>query len=85
VRRPRRPARANRWESVVRAGAGSCSDPEGFEGEVNCFDATYDPSTVRDEDEIVDSTWLERTKRVPRADDQTLPPRQFGSNSSAST
>jgi catechol 2,3-dioxygenase-like lactoylglutathione lyase family enzyme len=44
-------------------------DPEGFEGEVNCFDPTYDPSTVRDGDEIVDPNWLERTKRVLTARD----------------
>jgi hypothetical protein len=43
-------------------------DPEGFEGEVNCFDPAYDPSTVRDEDEIVDPRWLERTKHVLHAD-----------------
>jgi catechol 2,3-dioxygenase-like lactoylglutathione lyase family enzyme len=39
-------------------------DPEGCEGEVNCFDPAFDPATVRDEDEIVDPTWLERFKRV---------------------
>ena len=39
-------------------------DPEGFEGEINCFDPAYDPSTVRDEDEIVDPAWLERIKHV---------------------
>jgi catechol 2,3-dioxygenase-like lactoylglutathione lyase family enzyme len=42
-------------------------DPEGFEGEVNCFDPAYDPSTVRDEDEIIDPSWLEQTKRVLHA------------------
>ena len=38
-------------------------DPDGFEGEINCLDPTYDPSTVRDEDEIVDPNWFERMKR----------------------
>jgi catechol 2,3-dioxygenase-like lactoylglutathione lyase family enzyme len=42
-------------------------DPEGFEGEVNCLDPTYDPSAVRDEDEIVDPNWFERTVHVLRA------------------
>ena len=44
-------------------------DPDGLEGEVNCLDPAYDPSTLRDEDEIVDPTWLERTKHVLHADD----------------
>ncbi|MGA7417808.1 MAG: VOC family protein [Acidimicrobiales bacterium] len=39
-------------------------DPDGLEGEVNCLDPAYDASTLRDEDEIVDPTWLERTRRV---------------------
>jgi catechol 2,3-dioxygenase-like lactoylglutathione lyase family enzyme len=43
-------------------------DPDGLEGEVNCFDPSYDPSTLRDEDEIVDPAWLERTRRVLRID-----------------
>lgn len=42
-------------------------DPEGFEGEVNCFDPAFDPATVRDEDEIVDPTWLEQARRVLHA------------------
>jgi catechol 2,3-dioxygenase-like lactoylglutathione lyase family enzyme len=48
-------------------------DPEGFEGEVNCLDPEYDPSTVRDEDEIVDPNWFERTKRVLNADTEQPP------------
>ncbi len=43
-------------------------DPEGFEGEVNCLDPTYDPSTVRAEDEVVDPNWFERTTRALRPD-----------------
>jgi hypothetical protein len=42
-------------------------DPEGFEGEINCLDPTYDPSTLRDEDEVVDANWFEHTSRVLRA------------------
>ena len=44
-------------------------DPEGFEGEVNCLDPTYDPSTLRDEDEIVDPNWFARTRHVLHADE----------------
>ena len=39
-------------------------DDEGFEGEVNCFDPAYDPSTLRDEDEVLAPDWLDRTRRV---------------------
>ncbi len=42
-------------------------DPDGLEGEVNCVDPAYDASTLRDEDEIVDPAWLERTRRVLQA------------------
>ncbi len=41
-------------------------DPDGLELEVNCFDPSYDPATLRDEDEIVDPAWLERTRHVMR-------------------
>jgi catechol 2,3-dioxygenase-like lactoylglutathione lyase family enzyme len=54
-------------------------DPDGLEGEINCLDPSYDPSTLRDEDEIVDPRWLERTRRVLRADDVPAPsPRSEG-------
>ena len=43
-------------------------DPDGLEGEINCLDPSYDPSTLRDEDEIVDPDWLERTRRVMKRD-----------------
>jgi catechol 2,3-dioxygenase-like lactoylglutathione lyase family enzyme len=48
-------------------------DPDGFEGEINCLDPTYDPSTVRDEDEIVDPDWFERMKRGLHVDDRPPP------------
>ena len=53
-------------------------DPEGFEGEINCFDPTYDPSTLRDEDEIVDPNWLERTRRVLTAGHDVPPSPRSG-------
>ena len=43
-------------------------DPDGFEGEVNCLDPSYDPTSVRDEDEIVDPCWFEHTRHVLRRD-----------------
>ena len=43
-------------------------DPDGLEGEINCLDPSYDPSSLRDEDEIVDPDWLERIRRVMRTD-----------------
>jgi catechol 2,3-dioxygenase-like lactoylglutathione lyase family enzyme len=43
-------------------------DPDGLEGEINCLDPSYDPSTLRDEDEIVDPDWLERARRLMRRD-----------------
>lgn len=39
-------------------------DPDGFEGEINCFNAEFDPSALRDQDEVVDPQWLERVERV---------------------
>ncbi|GAA1857824.1 hypothetical protein GCM10009836_42490 [Pseudonocardia ailaonensis] len=46
-------------------------DPEGFEGEVNCLDPAYDPSSVREQDEIVDPAWYRRTRRA--LGDRSLP------------
>jgi hypothetical protein len=43
-------------------------DPDGLEGEINCLDPSYDPSSLRAEDEIVDPDWLERIRRVMRTD-----------------
>lgn len=53
------------------------ADPDGLEGEINCFNPDFDPSSVRDEDEVVDPDWLERTKRVLHADPE---PQQHGRN-----
>ncbi len=39
-------------------------DPDGFEGEINCFNAAFEPPSVGDGDEIVDPHWLDRAKRV---------------------
>jgi catechol 2,3-dioxygenase-like lactoylglutathione lyase family enzyme len=43
-------------------------DPDGFEGEVNCFNPRFDPSTLRHADEVIDPHWLERARRALRAD-----------------
>ncbi len=42
-------------------------DPDEFEGEVNCLDPTYDPSTLRDEDNVVDPLWFARMAAVLHA------------------
>jgi hypothetical protein len=39
-------------------------DPDGLEGEVNCYNPEFDPSTLRDEDEVIDPDWLVLTKRA---------------------
>ena len=36
----------------------------GLEGEVNCYNPEFDPSTLRDEDEVIDPDWLVLTKRA---------------------
>lgn len=42
-------------------------DPDGLESEINCYNPDFDPNTVRDEDEIVDPGWLERTRHALQA------------------
>jgi catechol 2,3-dioxygenase-like lactoylglutathione lyase family enzyme len=41
-------------------------DPDGFEGEINCFNPAFDPVALRDQDEVLDPQWLERTERALR-------------------
>ena len=43
-------------------------DPGGAKAEVNCLDPSFDPTSLRDEDEIVDPCWFEHTRRVLRSD-----------------
>ncbi len=47
-------------------------DPDEFEGEINCLDPTYDPSTLRAEDEVVDPLWFARMAAVLHAEPRTL-------------
>jgi len=42
-------------------------DPDGLESEINCYNPDFDPSTMRDEDEVVDPGWLERTRHALHA------------------
>jgi len=42
-------------------------DPDGLESEINCYNPDFDASTVRDEDEVVDPDWLERTRHALHA------------------
>ena len=44
------------------------ADPDGMQGEINCFKPDFDPSTVRDGDEIIDPEWVERARRVLHAE-----------------
>ncbi|MGE3289405.1 MAG: VOC family protein [Pseudonocardia sp.] len=44
-------------------------DPDGFEGEINCFNPRFDPSALRDQDEVIDPRWPARVRRVLHADD----------------
>ncbi len=39
-------------------------DPDGLEGEINCYNTEFDPSTLRDEDEVIDPDWLVLTRRA---------------------
>ena len=49
--------------------------PDGMEGEINCYNPEFDPSTLRDEDEVIDPDWLGRTRRALQAG----PPREHAS------
>jgi len=39
-------------------------DPDGLESEINCLNPDFDPATLRDEDEVLDSDWIERAKNA---------------------
>ena len=39
-------------------------DPDGFEGEINCFNPDFDGSTPGDHDEVADPGWYDRAKRA---------------------
>jgi hypothetical protein len=56
-------------------------DPEGFEGEVNCFNPRFDPTALRDEDEVIDPHWLERAERALHAGDHHHAPTTGGGRS----
>ena len=43
-------------------------DPDESEVEANCLDPAYDPSTLRDEDDVVDPMWFERVASMLHAD-----------------
>ena len=49
-------------------------DPDGLESEINCYNPEFDPSTLRDEDEVIDPDWLARTKRALQSGAGTAPP-----------
>jgi hypothetical protein len=43
-------------------------DPDESEGEINCLDPTYDPSMLRDEDDVINPLWFARMASVLHAD-----------------
>lgn len=43
-------------------------DPDDSEGEINCLDPTYDPSTLRDEDDVVNPLWFARMASMLHAE-----------------
>ena len=43
-------------------------DPDESEGEINCLDPGYDPSTLRDEDEMINPLWFARMASALHAD-----------------
>ncbi|MGH9249499.1 MAG: hypothetical protein ACRD0W_08310 [Acidimicrobiales bacterium] len=63
------------WRSAPRAGTSArsdrCSvryqDPDGFEGEINCFNPAFEAPTPGAHDDVVDSGWHERAKRLLQA------------------
>jgi catechol 2,3-dioxygenase-like lactoylglutathione lyase family enzyme len=48
-------------------------DPDESEGEINCLDPTYDPSTLRDEDHVINPMWFARVASVLHADSTKAP------------
>lgn len=47
-------------------------DPDGFEGEINCYNPDFDPSAAADHADVVDPDWHERAQRVLQADARFL-------------
>ena len=39
-------------------------DPDGFEGEINCFDPDFDPAMLERSDDVIDRHWHDRLKQV---------------------
>jgi catechol 2,3-dioxygenase-like lactoylglutathione lyase family enzyme len=48
-------------------------DPDESEGEINCLDPGYDPSTLRDEDDVVNPLWFARMASALHADPTEAP------------
>jgi hypothetical protein len=43
-------------------------DPDESEGEINCLDPGYDPSMLRDEDDVINPLWFARMASALHAD-----------------
>lgn len=52
------------------------ADPDGLQGEINCYNDAFDQTAVRDEDEIVDPDWVGQARAVLHADSHRPAPRQ---------
>ena len=39
-------------------------DPDGFEGEINCFDPDFDPAVLGRSDDVIDRHWHDRLKQM---------------------
>ena len=48
-------------------------DPDESEGEINCLDPGYDPSTLRDEDDVINPMWFARMASMLHADSTEAP------------
>ncbi len=44
------------------------ADPDGFQGEINCYNRAFDDSMIRDEDEVVDPDWVRKARGVLHAE-----------------
>ncbi len=49
------------------------ADPDGFQGEINCYNDAFDESMMRAEDEVVDPDWVGKARRVLHADAERPP------------
>jgi catechol 2,3-dioxygenase-like lactoylglutathione lyase family enzyme len=44
------------------------ADPDGCQGEINCFNDAFDESLLRSEDEVIDPDWVGKARRILHAE-----------------